>query len=131
MSGGIGIGCSPSWAHAGTIRSRLTCRCDEGSATLVDYANTVVEAVGDRTSLIVIGHSCDAFTAPLVADRLRAEALVLLAGMIPAPGAASADWWGNTGSAQAVREQAALDGGKTGNPDPMVCYYHDVPRRRR
>jgi pimeloyl-ACP methyl ester carboxylesterase len=27
-----------------------------------------------------------------------------------------------------VREQAARDGGKTGNEDPYVCFYHDVPR---
>jgi hypothetical protein len=38
------------------------------------------------------------------------------------------EWWGNTGLARDVREQAALDGGLTGNPDPMVTYYHDVPR---
>jgi hypothetical protein len=24
--------------------------------------------------------------------------------------------------------QARLDDGKTGNADPFVCYYHDVPR---
>jgi pimeloyl-ACP methyl ester carboxylesterase len=29
-----------------------------------------------------------------------------------------------------VREQAARDGGKTGNEDPYVSFYHDVPRRR-
>jgi pimeloyl-ACP methyl ester carboxylesterase len=102
--------------------------CDDDDATLVDYADTVVEAVGERRNLVVVGHSYGAFTAPLVADRLRADALVLLAGMIPSPGEAPADWWDNTGHAQAVREQARLDGGKTGNKDPMVTYYHDVPR---
>ena len=102
--------------------------CDDDDATLVDYADTVVEAVGDRRNLVVVGHSYGAFTAPLVADRLRADALVLLAGMIPSPGEAPADWWSNTGHKQAVREQAKLDGGKTGNKDPMVTYYHDVPR---
>jgi hypothetical protein len=102
--------------------------CDDDSATLADYAGSVVEAVGDRRSLIVVGQSYGGFTAPLVADRLRADALVLLAGMIPSPGETPEQWWGNTGHAQAVREQAALDGGLTGHPDPMVCYYHDVPR---
>ena len=29
-----------------------------------------------------------------------------------------------------MREQAARDGGSTGNADPYVCYYHDdVPRK--
>jgi len=102
--------------------------CDDPSATLVDYANAVVEAVGGRRNLVVVGHSYGAFTATLVADRLRAQALVLLAGMVPSPGEAPEDWWEHTGHAQAVREQARLDGGLTGNPDPMVRYYHDVPR---
>jgi thioesterase domain-containing protein len=102
--------------------------CDDDAATLVDYADTVVDAVGERRHLVVVGHSYGAFTAPLVAERLRADALVLLAGMIPSPGEAPADWWDHTGHAEAVREQAALDGGKTGNRDPMVSYYHDVPR---
>jgi hypothetical protein len=48
--------------------------------------------------------------------------------MIPSPGEAPADWWDNTGYEKAVRHQASLDGGKTGNADPFVCYYHDVPR---
>jgi pimeloyl-ACP methyl ester carboxylesterase len=102
--------------------------CDDDSATLVDYADSVVRAVGDRRDLVVVGHSYGAFTAPLVAERLRANALVLLAGMIPAPGEAPAEWWSNTGHAEAVRAQARRDGGKTGNPDPMVTFYHDVPR---
>lgn len=102
--------------------------CDDDSATLNDYADAVVRAVGDRRSLIVVGHSYGAFTAPLVAGRLAADALVLLAGMIPSPGEAPDDWWGNTGYAEAAREQARLDGGKTGNADPFICYYHDVPR---
>jgi pimeloyl-ACP methyl ester carboxylesterase len=102
--------------------------CDDDDATLVDYADTVVEAVGERRNLVVVGHSYGAFTAPLVADRLRADALVLLAGMIPSPGETPAEWWDNTGHARAVLEQARLDGGKTGHPDPMVRYYHDVPR---
>ena len=102
--------------------------CDDDSATLNDYASTVIEAVGDRRDLVVVGHSYGAFTAPLVADRLAANVLVLLAGMIPSPGEAPADWWENTGYSEAAREQAGLDGGKTGNADPFVCYYHDVPR---
>jgi hypothetical protein len=68
------------------------------------------------------------FTAPLVADRLAAELLVLVAGMIPAPGESPDDWWRNTGYGDAVRAQAARDGGRTGNADPYVSFYHDVPR---
>jgi pimeloyl-ACP methyl ester carboxylesterase len=54
--------------------------------------------------------------------------LVLVAGMIPSPGEAPGDWWENTGYEAAMRGQAARDGGKTGNEDPYVSFYHDVPR---
>jgi pimeloyl-ACP methyl ester carboxylesterase len=101
---------------------------DDDSKTLVDYADVVVEAVGSRRDLVVVGHSFGAFTAPLVADRLRAEALVLLAGMIPAPGESPDDWWANTGYGSAVAEAAERDGGLTGSADPYVSFYHDVPR---
>jgi pimeloyl-ACP methyl ester carboxylesterase len=102
--------------------------CDDDSADLGDYADTVVDAIGDRGDLVVVGQSYGGFTAPLVADRLQAQALVLVAGMIPAPGEAPADWWDNTGYRQAVEEQARRDGGATGNEDPFVAFYHDVPR---
>lgn len=101
---------------------------EDDSASLGECADTVVEAVGDRTDLVVVGHSFGGFTAPLVADRLPTDVLVLLAGMIPAPGEPPADWWENTRYADAVREQAAKDGGLTGNDDPYVSFYHDVPR---
>jgi pimeloyl-ACP methyl ester carboxylesterase len=102
---------------------------DDPSAQLGDYADAVVEAVGDRKDLIVVGQSFGGFTAPLVADRLAAGALVFVAGMVPSPGEPPGDWWANTGYGAAVREQAARDGGLTGNEDPFVAYYHDVPRK--
>jgi len=102
--------------------------CDDDTADLLDYADAVVDAVGDRRDLIVVGQSYGGFTAPLVADRLGAVVLVLVAGMIPAPGEKPADWWDNTGYGQAVEEQARRDGGVTASDDPLVVFYHDVPR---
>jgi pimeloyl-ACP methyl ester carboxylesterase len=101
---------------------------EDDSAGLTEYADAVVEAVGDRTDLVVVGHSFGAFTASLVADRLATDVLVLVAGMIPAPGEKPGDWWANTGYREAVREQAARDGGLTGNDDPFISFYQDVPR---
>ena len=97
------------------------------SSTLDDYADVVIEAVGDHDDVIVVGQSFGAFTAPLVADRLPATGLVLVAGMAPRPGERPEDWWTKTGYAEAASEQAATDGGLTGNDDPLICYYHDVP----
>jgi pimeloyl-ACP methyl ester carboxylesterase len=102
--------------------------CDDATASLLDYADAVVDAIGDRRDLIVVAQSYGGFTAPLVADRLPVEVLVLVAGMIPAPGEKPADWWSNTGHQQAVQRQARRDGGLTGSDDPFVAFYHDVPR---
>jgi hypothetical protein len=98
------------------------------STDLNDYARAVADAVGDRTDLVVVGQSFGAFTAPLVAHRLAADVLILIAGMVPTPGETPGDWWANAGYRQAVQEQAARDGGLTGNDDPYVAFYHDVPR---
>ena len=101
---------------------------DDDALTLEDYAEAVVAAVGERRDVVVVGHSFGGFTAPLVAGRLSADALVLLAGMIPAPGEPPEDWWEATGYGVAVAEQSARDGGLTGHDDPYVSFYHDVPR---
>lgn len=95
---------------------------------LGDYADAVVAAVGARRNLVVVGHSFGGFTAPLVASRLPVDVLVFVAGMVPSPGEPPGDWWANTGYKQAAAEQAARDGGLTGNEDPYVSFYHDVPR---
>ncbi|WP_407360706.1 alpha/beta fold hydrolase [Microbacterium sp. LBN7] len=101
---------------------------DDDALTLEDYADAVVAAVGDRRDVVVVGHSFGGFTAPIVAARLPADALVLLAGMIPTPGEPPEDWWEASGYGLAVGEQSARDGGLTGNDDPYVSFYHDVPR---
>ena len=42
---------------------------EDEAAGLWDYADAVVEAVGDRRDLVVVGHSLGGFTAPLVCAR--------------------------------------------------------------
>ncbi len=97
-------------------------------STLTECAAAVVEAVGTQTApVVVVGQSFGGFIAPLVAARLPTEVLVLVAGMVPSPGEAPDDWWENTGYGPAVREQAAIDGGLTGNEDPSITFFHDVP----
>jgi pimeloyl-ACP methyl ester carboxylesterase len=71
--------------------------CDDDAATFSDYADAVVEAVGDRREVTVVAHSLGGFTAPLVCDRLPADGLVLVAGMVPRPGEPAGEWWANTG----------------------------------
>jgi pimeloyl-ACP methyl ester carboxylesterase len=102
--------------------------CDDDAAGLDEYADVVVDATRGRGNLVVVAHSYGGFTAPLVADRVPVDVLVLVAGMVPAPGESPAEWWTNTGHGDAVRVQGRRDGGLTGSDDPFVAFYHDVPR---
>jgi pimeloyl-ACP methyl ester carboxylesterase len=102
--------------------------CDDDAASLDDYAATVTEAAAGHPDLVIVGQSYGAFTVTLAASRLRARLLVLLAGMIPAPGETPGQWWDNTGYKQAVEHQASLDGGQTGHDDPLITFYNGVPR---
>jgi len=70
---------------------------EDETAGWSDYANTVVDAIGTSSDVIVVAHSLGGFTAPLVCARISVDHLVLVAGMIPAPGELFGDWWANTG----------------------------------
>src|SRR4051794_6511780 len=65
---------------------------DDDCAGFAEYADTVVEAIGDRSDLVVVAHSLGGFTAPLVCQRAPVDLLVLCAAMIPSPGETAADW---------------------------------------
>jgi pimeloyl-ACP methyl ester carboxylesterase len=95
--------------------------CDDDSAGLAEYADTVVNAIGGRRGLIVAAQSFGGFTAPLVAARVPVDMLVLVAGMVPAPGEAPDDWPANAGFDEVMRQQAQRYSGAD-------LIYHDVPR---
>jgi pimeloyl-ACP methyl ester carboxylesterase len=92
--------------------------CDDDSAGLPEYADAVVDAIGDRTDLVVVAQSFGGFTAPLVSDRVAVDLLVLVAPMIPAPGEAPADYWSNTRYEEEMREHYE---------DDVALFYQDVP----
>jgi pimeloyl-ACP methyl ester carboxylesterase len=93
--------------------------CEDERAGWSEYADAVVEAVGDRPNLVVVAHSLGAFTAPIVCTRLPVDLLVLVAAMIPAPGETANDWWANSGWAESERGQVG--------DDDLALYLHDVP----
>ena len=102
--------------------------CDDDSAGLAEYADAVVDAIGDRRDLVLVAQSMAGFTAPLVCVRVPVSLLVLVAAMVPVPGESPGDWWANTGWEQARHEQAARDGRSIdGDFDPMAEFFHDVP----
>jgi pimeloyl-ACP methyl ester carboxylesterase len=90
---------------------------DDDSAGFPEYADTVVDAIGDRTDLIVVAQSLAGFTAPLVCERVPVDLLVLVAAMVPLPGESAGDWWANT------RCPPASDG----EFDAKTVFFHDVP----
>ena len=45
--------------------------CEDDSAGLSEYADVVVDDIGDRTDLVVVAQSLAGFTAPLVAIGCR------------------------------------------------------------
>jgi pimeloyl-ACP methyl ester carboxylesterase len=85
---------------------------EEASAGWWDFADAVVRALGERRNVIVVGHSLGGFTALLVCVRMPVDLLVLVAGMIPAPGELLDEWWANAG----YRASGYDD-----------VFYHDVP----
>lgn len=89
--------------------------CDDGTAGLVAYTDTVAEAIGERCEVIVVAHSFGGFTGPLVCARPPVELLVLLSAMVPAPGETPGDRWANTGYEEGD------------NSDPVAMFLHDVP----
>ena len=91
--------------------------CEDDSAGLGEYADAVVEAVGERSDLILVAQSLGGFTAPLVCARLPVALLVLVAGMVPAAGERGDDWAENTGYP-----------GPRG-ADEIEIFYADVPER--
>ena len=92
--------------------------CEDDSAGLPEYADVVIEAIGERTDLVVVAQSFGGFTAPLVCDRVVVDLLVLVAPMIPAPGEAPADYWTNTRYTDEARESS---------DDEIALFYQDVP----
>jgi pimeloyl-ACP methyl ester carboxylesterase len=101
---------------------------DRTDATWEDCVDVVVEAVDGAEGVVVVGQSSGGFVVPLVAQRLDARLQVFVAGLVPQPGEVADEWFGDVGWAEAVAEQAREDGGLTGNADPLVAFYHDVPR---
>jgi pimeloyl-ACP methyl ester carboxylesterase len=99
--------------------------CEDDSAGLPEYADTVVEAIGDRTGLVVVAQSFGGFTAPLVCQRTPVDLLVLVAGMVPAPGEPPGDWWANAGYERARPEQEERGG--QAPDDDIALFLHDVP----
>jgi pimeloyl-ACP methyl ester carboxylesterase len=91
---------------------------EDDDAGLHDNARVVLDAIAsthDGGELIVVGQSYGGWIAPIVADRVRADRLVLVAPMIPQPGETTDQMWATTGWRMADDEDGTIG-----------LFYHDV-----
>jgi pimeloyl-ACP methyl ester carboxylesterase len=104
---------------------------DDTSAGWAEYADVAADAVRGRAgdgAVVVVGQSMGAFTAPLVAERVAVDELVLLCPMIPAPREPAGSWWEGARQDEAAREQALAEGRDPDAPfDLETTFLHDVP----
>lgn len=99
--------------------------CEDDGAGLDEYVEAVIDAVGERTDLVLVGHSMGGFTAALAASRLPVRMLVFASAMIPAPDETVGQWWGNTGQQAAFAAEAARVGFDPS--DDVAYFYNGVP----
>lgn len=98
------------------------------SAGLIAYADRVVDAVGDRSRVILVAQSLAGFSAPLACERAPVQLLVLLNAMVPRPGETGNEWWSNTGQGREMLNRlAGLGLSREDADDDAVIYFHDVP----
>jgi pimeloyl-ACP methyl ester carboxylesterase len=101
---------------------------DDDTAGLGEYADTVVNAIGDRAEVIVVAQSMAAFTAPMLCERVDVRLLILVAPMIPAPGESPGAWWSNTGQTAARRSHDEMEGRDSDAAfDVRTTFMRDVP----
>src|SRR3954454_8812786 len=89
----------------------------DDSAGLSHYADVVIDAIGGRSDFIVVAQSFGGYVAPIVADRIGAALIVLVAGMMPMPGESAEEMFANTG----WQPEALADA------STIALFYQDVP----
>jgi pimeloyl-ACP methyl ester carboxylesterase len=110
---------APELAAAGHDVLAVDLPVADERAGLVDYADVVVDAIGERCDVVLVAQSLSGLVAPLVCVRVPVALLVMVAAMVPSPGETGGEWWVNTGHAEAR--------GPDASDDPVEMFLHDVP----
>ena len=119
---------APELASRGHDVVPVTLPSGDDEAGWAAYADAIVDAVGDRTGLVLVAQSLAGFSAPLACGRVEVELLVLLNAMIPVPGETGNAWWANTNRKEAEQAYFASIGlPAEAAQDDAVVYFHDVP----
>jgi len=72
---------------------------------------------GGRPNAAVVAQSFGGYVAPIVADRIDASLIVLVAGMVPSPGESAEEMFEVTGWQPEQRDDTST----------IAVFYHDVP----
>jgi pimeloyl-ACP methyl ester carboxylesterase len=83
-----------------------------------EYADAVLQAMGDRPNAVLVAQSLGGLIAPIVATRTPVARIVLVNAMVPRPGETAGQWWDNVGHEQARHGKQF---------DLMDDFFHDVP----
>lgn len=90
---------------------------DDDNAGLCEYADIVIQAIGMAGDVVVVAQSFGAYVAPMVAERVHARRIVLVAGMVPAPHE----------SAETMFEITSWQPERLADNSARSVFYHDVP----
>ena len=90
---------------------------EDDSAGLAQYADVVLDAIGPQPDVVVVAQSFGGYVAPIVAERIGARLIVLVAAMVPSPGETAEEMFSNTGWQPERLEDSS----------PRSVFYHDVP----
>jgi pimeloyl-ACP methyl ester carboxylesterase len=90
---------------------------EDDNAGLSRYADVVVDAIDGRRDVVVVAQSFGGYTAPIVAGRIGARSIVLVAGMVPSPGESAEEMFANTDWRPERLEDSSA----------RSVFYHDVP----
>lgn len=118
----------PELVNRGHEAIAIRLPADDPAAGWSEYAQAVVDAIGERGDVIVVAASMGGFTGPIVCTRRPVDLLVLLNAMIPVPGETFNTWGSNTGSG-VEREAYHVSIGLSpdDSSDDAIVYYHDMP----
>jgi pimeloyl-ACP methyl ester carboxylesterase len=101
---------------------------DDPKAGLPEYVDLVVQTAAGLDDVVIVGQSIGGFSSSWAAGLIPVQQLILLNAMIPLPGETAGEWWGNTGSSEAMRAYDIEQGrDPDGGFDLEVYFTHDVP----
>jgi pimeloyl-ACP methyl ester carboxylesterase len=93
---------------------------EDRCAGLATYAEIVVDAIAERSDVILVAQSLAGFTAPLVCARAPVRTLVFVNAMIPKTGESAGAWWDAKsealGQVRLAIRRASADAGLTKKP---------------